>query len=282
MSATVLRIGNVEITPLLDATAAGGTRSIFPNVTDDAWAPYEEHLAADPRYEGHRMPISISSFLVRDRGKNVLVDTGIGAKNRGYFPNGRLPEAMIEAGARPDEIDIVIATHIHVDHVGWHTTERDGVFEPTFPAATHIFHRAEFAYWTDPAVANSGGGAHVVDSVLPLRNAAAIELVEGEYQVTDGITLLPTPGHSPAHMSVAILSGGEAAVIIGDVCHHPAQVTEGWSPVFDMNPALAAQSREKLMQKIEDNRMTLIAGHFAHPGFGRIVRVEGKRYWRAL
>ena len=70
-------------------------------------------------------------------------------------------------------------------------------------------------------------------------------------------------------------------MIIGDVCHHPAQVTELWSPVFDMNPALARESREKLLQKIEDERMAVIAGHFAHPGFGRIVRVEGKRYWRA-
>ncbi|MEK7693339.1 MAG: MBL fold metallo-hydrolase, partial [Chloroflexota bacterium] len=77
-------------------------------------------------------------------------------------------------------------------------------------------------------------------------------------------------------------SAGEAGVIIGDVCHHPAQVTEGWSPVFDMNPVLSAESREKLLQRIEADRMTVIAGHFPHPGFGRIVRTEGKRYWRAL
>ena len=105
---------------------------------------------------------------------------------------------------------------------------------------------------------------------------------DGEHKLTDELTLLPTPGHTPAHISVAIVSAGEAGVIIGDVCHHPAQVSEGWSPVFDMNPALAMESREKLLQRIEDERMTVIAGHFPHPGFGRVVRVEGKRFWRAL
>jgi glyoxylase-like metal-dependent hydrolase (beta-lactamase superfamily II) len=124
----------------------------------------------------------------------------------------------------------------------------------------------------------------VRDSVLPLRDCGAdIQLVEGEHRVTDDITLLQTPGHTPAHVSVAVASQGEAGVIIGDVCHHPAQVTETeWSPIFDMNPVLSAQSRESLMQRIEGERMLVLAGHFKAPGFGRVVRAEGRRYWRAL
>jgi glyoxylase-like metal-dependent hydrolase (beta-lactamase superfamily II) len=217
---------------------------------------------------------------VRSGGKTVLVDSGIGAKDRPMFPNGRLPDAIAEAGVRLDEIDIVVATHIHIDHVGWHTTARDGGFVPTFPKATHVFNRDEWAYWTAPEVAKAT--PWVIDCVQPLEGVAEISLVDGEHKVTDELTLLPTPGHTPAHVSVAIMSAGEAGVIIGDVCHHPAQVTEGWSPVFDMNPALAMESREKLLQRIEDERMTVIAGHFPHPGFGRVVRVEGRRWWRAL
>ncbi len=273
-----MKIGNVEITPLLDTAAEGGTRTLFPYIADDAWAPYAQYLTHD----GHRMAVSISSFLLRSGGKTVLVDTGIGAKDRAWFPNGRLPDAIAEAGVRLDEIDIVLATHMHIDHVGWHTTKQGDAFVPTFPKATCVFDRKEWEYWTDPAVANAPGNEHIVDCVLPLRDATKIDLVEGEHHVTDEITLLPTPGHSPSHISVAIVSAGEAAVIIGDVCHHPAQVTEGWSPIFDMNPALAQQSRAKLLQKIEDERMTVIAGHFAHPGIGRIVRVEGRRHWRAM
>ncbi len=278
MGASAIRIGNVEIVPLLDATAEGGCRALFPSVPDEAWAPYKDSLV----HNGHRLPIAISSFLLRSGGKTVLVDTGIGAKDRPFFPNGRLPDAMAEAGVNPDDIDIVLATHIHIDHVGWHTTARDGAFVPTFPKATHVFNGDEWAYWTAPAVAHAAANAHVVDCVLPLEGVADISLVDGEHQLTDELTLLQTPGHTPAHISVAIMSAGEAGVIIGDVCHHPAQVTEGWSPVFDLNPVLSGESREKLLARIEADRMTVIAGHFPHPGFGRIVRTEGKRYWRAL
>jgi glyoxylase-like metal-dependent hydrolase (beta-lactamase superfamily II) len=276
MGASPIRIGNVEITPLLDASASGGCRALFPSVPDDAWSPYKEHLGED----GHTLTISISSFLVRTAGKTVLVDSGIGAKDRGYIPNGRLPEAIAEAGVKLDEIDMVVATHIHIDHVGWHTTARDGGFAPTFPKATHVFDRDEWAYWTAPDVAKAT--PWVIDCIQPLEGVAEISLVQGEHKLTDELTLLPTPGHTPAHISVAIMSAGEAGVIIGDVCHHPAQVSEGWSPVFDMNPALAMESREKLLQRIEDERMTVIAGHFPHPGFGRVVRVDGKRSWLAL
>ena len=275
MGEHVLRIGNVEVMALLDASASAPCQALFPNQTAEDWEPHRAELDAD----GKSFGLSISSFLLRSGGKTILVDTGIGAKNRPFFENGRLPDALADAGVALSDIDMVIATHIHIDHVGWHTTATPDGFAPTFPKANHVFNRAEFEYFTAPAVAEKQ--PHVIDSVLPLRDVAEISLVDGEHKLTDEITLLPTPGHTPAHMSVAILSAGEAGVIIGDVCHHPAQVTELWSPVFDMNPTLARESREKLLQKIEDERMAVIAGHFAHPGFGRIVRVEGKRYWRA-
>ena len=276
MAPPTLRIGNVEIIALLDASASAPCRALFPDRTDEDWAPHLEHLDAG----GKALTLSISSFLVRSGGKTILVDTGIGAKDRPFFPNGRLPEAIAEAGIQLDEIDVVMATHMHIDHVGWHTTKQGDAFVPTFPKASHIFARAEWDYFTDPDIAKDQ--PHVLDSVLPLRDVVEITLVDSEHKLTDELTLVPTPGHTPAHTSLAILSGGEAAIIWGDVCHHPAQITELWSPLFDMNPALATSTRDSLLQRIEDERMTVIAGHFAHPGFGRIVRIEGKRSWRAL
>jgi glyoxylase-like metal-dependent hydrolase (beta-lactamase superfamily II) len=274
-----LRIGNVTVTALIDTRTKGPCDRLFPSVPVEAWEPHREYLIDEPPC----VPVTITSYLVRSSGKTILVDTGIGAKDRALARNGRLPEAIVDAGVRLEDIDIVLATHIHIDHVGWHTTTRGEGYAPTFPNARHVFNRAEWEYWTAPDVAHARGNEHVADCVLPLEGAAEIELVDGEHRLTDELTLLPTPGHTPAHIAVAIASGGEAGVIIGDVCHHPAQMVEtGWAPVFDMNPLLASQSREALMRKIENERLVVAAGHFAHPGFGRLVQVDGRRSWRAL
>ena len=278
MSDSTIRIGNVELTAVIDTRTKGPCSALFPSVPAEAWAPFHDLLLDD----GAMVPVTVTTYVVRSGGKTILVDTGIGAKDRQLMRNGRLPDALADAGVRPDDVDIVLATHIHIDHVGWHTTLRGEAYVPTFPNATHVFARAEWDYWTAPDVARASGNEHVVECVLPLEGQADIELVDGEHRLTDELTLLPTPGHTPAHTAVAIVSGGEAGVIIGDVCHHPAQMIEtGWQPVFDANPALASQSRETLMRKIEDERLLVAAGHFAHPGFGRLVRVDGRRTWRA-
>ena len=276
MTANVMKIGNVEVMALIDCEAKAPCAALFPSIEKDAWEPYREFLVDDCTH----MQMTIPSFIVKASGKTMLIDSGVGAKNRGWLPDGRLPEVLAEINVRPEDVDIVMATHIHIDHVGWHTTADGDGWRPTFPNAVHVFAKDEFDYFTSPEVANGGAAPWVNDCVLPLVDRAKIELVDSEHRITDEITLLPTPGHTPAHSAVAIMSGGESAVIIGDVCHHPAQMMETtWSPVFDQNPALAAESREKLMRRIEDERMRVIAGHFAHPGFGRLVRVEGKRTW---
>ena len=278
MSDNTIRIGNVEITAVADAAGlTAPCNMMFPNVEVAAWQPHREFLSDD----GSSMNLSITSYLVRSDGKTIIIDTGIGAKDRPFFPNGRLPDALVEIGVTPDSIDIVANTHIHIDHVGWHTTLRGEAYVPTFPRAKHLFNKDEWEYFTNPEVANAAGQEHVVDCVLPLRDNADIDLVGAEYQVTDEITLLLTPGHTPAHQSFIISSAGETGIIWGDVCHHPAQVTELWSPIFDMDPPLAQKTREKVVRRVEEEKLRLVAGHFPFPGFGSIVRVDGKRYWRA-
>jgi glyoxylase-like metal-dependent hydrolase (beta-lactamase superfamily II) len=272
-----VRIGNVEILVLTDAVAKAPCSLLFPALAADAWQPFAEHLDDDCTM----LPITIPSFVVRSMGKTLLIDSGIGAKDRPMFPNGCLPDALAEAGIDPTGIDTVFATHIHIDHVGWHTTLRGEAYVPTFAHAKHVFVQEEYEYFTGPEQASRRENQYVRDCVLPLKDAADIELVDGEHKLTDELVLVSTPGHTPAHSSVVIMSGGEAGVIIGDVAHHPAQLIEtGWSPIFDTNPALAAESREALVRRIEDERLLTIAGHFRFPGVGRVVRVDGKRTWR--
>jgi len=274
----VMRVGAVEITAVQDAMAAAPCNILFPSVAQSAWEPHKQHLSED----GKLLTLSITSYVLRSGGKTIVVDTGIGAKNRPFFPNGRLPEALSGIGVEPEKVDIVANTHMHIDHVGWHTTKRGEEYVPTFPTAKHVFNKDEWEYFTDPKVANAAGGEHIVDCVLPLKDHVDIELTEAEHRLTDEITLLSTPGHTPAHQSFLIRSGGEAAILWGDICHHPAQVTELWSPAFDMNAEQARATREHILGMIEEQGLKVIAGHFAFPGFGDIVRVEGKRYWRGV
>ncbi|MDE3095028.1 MAG: MBL fold metallo-hydrolase [Chloroflexota bacterium] len=278
MANNVLQVGDVEITAILDASLSFPATAVFPATTKEQWDAYPAYVSG----ERHTLAVPMTSFLVRAGGKAILIDTGMGAKDRQYFPNGRLPDALAEAGVRPDDIDVVVVTHIHIDHVGGHTTKQGDAWVPAFPTSKHVFARKEWDYWIAPEVAYAPGNEYVVDCVLPLKDAVDIELVSSEHRVTDEITMLPTPGHTPAHTSYLISSAGESAVILGDVAHTPVQVTEGWSGIFDVDPVMAAETRDALMRRIADEQHLLVAGHFPFPGFGRIVQIDGRRYWRGL
>ncbi len=276
MPAPRTTIGNVEILAISDGNFDSDPAAVFPQVPADAWNPYRPLLNA----KGH-MTVNIGCYLVRSAGQTVLVDSGIGDKPRGFFPKGRLPEELAAVGVRPEDVDIVAMTHLHIDHVGWNTVAAEGGWVPYFPNARYVVTREEWEFWTEPE--RAAQAEYITDSVLPLALAGVAELVEGDYALTGELRLLPAPGHTPGHVCVAIASGAEAGVVLGDVAHHPAQLSEpGWHDVFDANPILAAESRRGLLERIERERMLVAAGHFAPPGFGRIVKVDGRRSWRAL
>jgi glyoxylase-like metal-dependent hydrolase (beta-lactamase superfamily II) len=275
MGAPTMRIGNVEIMAVQDAGPKAPLKALFPHCSDADWEPHKHWNTPD----GQFCDMSITQYVVRSGGKTILIDTGIGAKDRPFFPNGRLPEALPEAGVPLDSIDIVACSHMHIDHVGWHTTKQGDAYVPTFPKSTLVFVKDEWEYFTGPEGREQ---PHIVDCVLPIKDSADIELVGSEHQLTDEITLFPAPGHTPAHSTFLINSAGERGIIWGDLCHHPAQVTELWSPMFDLDPVQSRESRDRVLQRIEDEDLRVAAGHFPHPGFGRVERVDGKRYWRGL
>ena len=258
-------VGNVELVSLTDDHGAGPATVVFPASTMETWrAEYPELLDADefihPRY---------GSVAVRSDGRLVVVDTGGGP------PTGALLDEMRRKGVDREAVDVVVTTHLHPDHVGWNLT--DGAL--TFPNARYLVPKQDWDYWTGPGVLEES--PHVSDSVMPLEGLGALDLIEGEHSVTSELTTVPTPGHTPGHVSIAIVSAGVRGFILGDVAHSPAQAHyTDWNPAFDVDPDLAQPTRHRIFDRLEEEGSLVSASHFPAPGFGRLVRSGGRRRWQ--
>jgi len=156
----------------------------------------------------------------------------------------------------------VLCTHLHVDHVGWNTRLVDGQWVPTFANARYVFGRAEYEHWRDHSDAPDRA-AVFNDSVKPIADAGNADLVASDARLTEEITLIPTPGHSPGHLSLHIVSDGEEALLSGDVAHHPCQMAHlDWSSTVDSDPAQSAATRRQLFSRFADRPILVIGGHF--------------------
>ena len=284
------RVGNVEILALSDGSIRFTPSDFFPSVPEEAWDPYREYFTP----EGE-MILNLGCFLLRSEGKTILIDTGLGI-DTGHLDTpdmGKLLTDMEAKGVRRDEVDVVGITHLHIDHVGWNflydedgdgagspDSEGSGEARPTFGNARYWVNNLDWRVFTRGALRKM---PYVPAQVLPLQEQGILELFEGERQITGEISTLPTPGHTPGHTSFLIASQGERAVITGDAIHSRAQAQEThWSPRADSKPEVSAESRKNLLERIESENAMLISGHFPAPGFGTLVRMEGRRYWRAM
>jgi glyoxylase-like metal-dependent hydrolase (beta-lactamase superfamily II) len=276
MMAEQVRVGNVTIMAVQDTGVSGSPPFMYPNVSEESWEPWQHYR--NPR---GNLRMNIGTFVLRSEGRTILVDTGLGETQREGYPQGHLLSNLREEGIPPEDVDTVLITHLHLDHVGWNTVERDGARVPTFPNARYVIVRDEWdAFMGDETLRSQ---IQIQECVLPLEGTGQLDLVEGNHAVTRDLTLVPAPGHTPAHACLAVVSAGEKAMIIGDLAHHPVQLTEtAWEMAFDMNKPLAIESRERITQRMEEDGMLAIGGHFPPPGFGRLVRMDGRRIWQAL
>ena len=261
-----IKVGNVELVSVSDGYPTRSPFMPFPDTTIEQWREFPELLK-----EGDQIGSRYGTTAVRSGGKLIIVDTGLQA------PDGILMEDMKAKGVDREAVDLVVFTHLHPDHVGWNLT--DG--RPTFPNARYLIPQRDWDYWTKPDVVKDA--EHITNQVLPLQEHNVIDFMGDDYKITDELTTVSTPGHTPGHVSIAIASQGERAYILGDVAHNPAQAHyTDWCPIFDVEPEVSRKTRHEVLDMLEAQGILVSAGHFPDPGFGHFVRSEGRRMWRGI
>jgi glyoxylase-like metal-dependent hydrolase (beta-lactamase superfamily II) len=264
-------VGNATLVALQDTWTTVPVSAFFSAVEEGEWEPYLELLDAERSFT-----LNFGAWLVRSEGRTILLDTGIGVRGGGRFPEPpALPEVLSATGVAPEDVDTVVLSHLHFDHTGWNTVDGDdGSPVPLFPNARHVVQQAEWEYWT--ASEELRTAANYDATLAPIEAAGLLDLVEGEQDVTSEVVAIPTPGHTPGHVSMVVASGGERAYLIADAAHHRVQVSEPtWSPSADVDTEQASRTRAELFERIEREGALVASGHFDFPGFGTVERVDG-------
>jgi glyoxylase-like metal-dependent hydrolase (beta-lactamase superfamily II) len=263
-----VQVGSATIVGLSDTEQTYPAATVYPEA-GEAISAYAAFLT-----ESGEVMLNFGCYAIRADGRTVLVDTGWGP---GY--NGRLMDELAAAGIRPDEVDDVIFTHLHGDHIGWNIVREGDDRRPRFPRARYLVPDADWRHYR----AQPEPSALFLEQVVPLESLGVMELIGGDYVLSDSVTSVATPGHTPGHLSVAITSGGEHGFVLGDVAITPIEAHEtDWINRFDWDNDLARRTRRAVLDRLERERVLVAASHFPNPGFGRFVRADGRRSWEAL
>ncbi len=278
------RIGDVEIWRILEIHAPFlMPEELYPNAPSDVRAIVEACVPGGLCPETGRLILPIQGFLLKTPAHVILVDSCVG--NNKSVPgmpswhrrsDGRFMAALTAAGVGPEDVDYVLCTHLHTDHVGWNTRLENGHWAPTFPKARYLMPAADEEVYRDHE------GMMYTESVLPVIAAGQADLVSGGHMLGDHLTLIPTPGHTPGHVSVLIRSSGREAVITGDALHSTVQCRHpDWHFKYDADAVHAVQSRRALLENASERQCAVLGSHFALPSIGR-VRVKGDAFdWEA-
>ena len=285
------KLGELEIHRAIESEVPiFDTFSFFPDATKEVVEANKDWLM--PRYIDPKtieVILCIQSYVIKTSHHTILVDTCVGnhksrpARPSWHMQNSPFIEELAGVGVHPEEVDFVLCTHLHVDHVGWNTKLLDGRWVPTFPNAKYIFSRNEFELWAARYEKGETVPVPLVyeDSVLPIVEAGQAIIVEDTHQIDDGMWLEPAPGHTPGHVMLNLKSGEETALMSGDVIHHPLQlIRPDWSSRACEDPHLSAVSRTKMLESVADTNTLLCPAHFGSPTMGHVIShaTDGFRY----
>jgi len=274
------QVGSVKITCVVETLIPFPEGTLLPDATLEA-------LKASPwlfpRFvkEDGTLIASVHALLVEAPGLRLVVDTCIGNDKPRHLLGGNplatpFLQHLADTGWSRDSVDVVVCTHLHVDHVGWNTMLVDGKRVPTFPKARYLIGKREFEHWNHEG--DEEQQAIMGDSVRPIFDAGLAELVEVDHRISPEVRLRPSPGHTPGHVSVMIESEGQSAVIMGDITHHPCQMAHPeWATSFDSDTQVATAARAKMFAEWADQPILVIGTHYAAPTAGHVKR-DGEAY----
>lgn len=260
-----VQVGAVEVVALSDGASPVQATGVFPDASEDELAGVREFLDADGA-----VILNFGCFLLRADGRTVLVDAGLGPES-----NGTLLDELSAAGVATADIDAVIFTHLHGDHTGWNLDRESGA--PLFANARYLVPRKDWDHFGSQAEPP----ASFVRDVRPLEALGRLELFDEEHVVSDSLTTVPTPGHTPGHTSIAIASQGERAFILGDAVITAVDAARPhWRDSWDGDHELAVATRQRLLTRLSAEAMLVGASHMPPPGLGRFETAGDGFAWR--
>ncbi|MEU5951903.1 MBL fold metallo-hydrolase [Streptomyces sp. NPDC047525] len=256
----------------------------LPTVPEEAWrdnAAWHAPDFLDPRT--NIVNSAVQSWLLRSEGKTILVDTGVGNhKERPYSPvwshlrTGFLAE-LARAGVAPEDVDIVINTHLHIDHVGWNTCLDGRDWVPTFPNATYLLPKDDYDFWNPEnghtSVLGRGNQNVFEDSVAPVHRAGQVHLWEGAHRIDTNLLLEAAPGHTPGSSVLTLTGGSDRAVFVGDLLHGPVQLVDpDHNSCFCEDPAGARATRRRILGWAADHNALVVPAHLGGHGAAEVER----------
>jgi glyoxylase-like metal-dependent hydrolase (beta-lactamase superfamily II) len=269
--ATIHRIIEMEVgfTPALE---------FLPNLTKEVLDANRSWLHPAALDADDNLVLCFQSYVIKTGKHNILVDSCVGNdKERTARPlwhkkkDDAFMRGLAAAGLTVHDIDFVLCTHLHVDHIGWNTRLENGRWVPTFPKARYIFSKTELDFWIEES--KKTDLPQIVDSVIPIVEAKACDVVTSDYSLNDMITLIPTPGHTIDHYAVTLGRNGKDAVFTGDLIHTPLQALyPELSMRVDYNPAQGVESRKRFLETYCDTSTLCCFAHFPSPSKGYVKR----------
>lgn len=274
------RFGKLTITQVVEVESTFSHRFILSDADDDALA---DMPWLSPHYvdSDGKLRLSIQAFIIDDTENRIIVDTCLGNNKERAMDvwsnlSGPFLENLKKAGYERHTITHVICTHLHIDHVGWNTMWNGESWVPTFPNSEYIFTNVDWEHWSKSE--HSDDIRTMEDSVLPLFQQANTRLVSMSEEILPHIKLIPTPGHTPGHVSVCVESDGKQALISGDIMHHPCQIAHPeWGSHADHSPELAEETRRCVMEQLENTKTALLGTHFSRLACGFVVGSNADR-----